>query len=79
MKRIQFDQKTKMESSKQNQMMMFFFVVAVTALTTHTQANIGEYDEVWKERAAAAQKAARNAYNPNPENVTNHFNENVHQ
>ncbi|XP_019166912.1 PREDICTED: pectate lyase-like [Ipomoea nil] len=65
-----------MEGNKQKHQMMFLLVVAITALTT--QANIGHFDEVWQERAAAAQKAARNAYNPNPHNVTNHLNENVH-
>ncbi|XP_031092870.1 pectate lyase-like [Ipomoea triloba] len=67
-----------MEWNKKNHemMLLLLLVVAFTALTA--KANIGHYDEVWQQRAAEAQKAAHYAYHPNPENVTNHFNENVH-
>ncbi|CDP14850.1 unnamed protein product [Coffea canephora] len=52
---------------------------ALIALVYTIEAHIAEFDEVWQKRAEEAKKAARQAYHPNPENVTSHFNEEVHR
>ncbi|XP_057953943.1 pectate lyase [Malania oleifera] len=57
--------------------LIFFFSLAV--LVPILQADIGELDEVWQQRAEAAKQAALNAYHPNPEQVTRQFNSYVHE
>lgn len=42
-------------------------------------ANIANFDEVWQKRAEEAKKAAYEAYQPHPEEVTNNFNQQVHR
>ncbi|XP_034706232.1 pectate lyase-like [Vitis riparia] len=56
-------------------LLLSFFAFAV--LAPSIRAHIGEFDEVWQKRAEEAQKAALEAYQPNPEEVTNQFNKNV--
>ncbi|KAF8390257.1 hypothetical protein HHK36_024782 [Tetracentron sinense] len=43
------------------------------------RAHIGDFDEVWQQRAEEAKKAAIDAYHPNPEEVTDHFNTHVNK
>lgn len=57
--------------------LMFFFAFAV--LTPTSKTNIADFDEFWQKRAQVAEKAARDAYQPNPEEVTAHFNMEVHK
>jgi pectate lyase len=61
-----------METSKFNQFFFFFFAFAMMISTL--RAHIGEFDEVWQQRAKEAEKAALEAYHPDPENVTRQFN-----
>ncbi|KAK9114132.1 hypothetical protein Syun_020929 [Stephania yunnanensis] len=52
------------------------FVLAV--LAPALDANIAEFDDVWKKRANEAWKAAQEAYHPDPEQVNSHLNHHVH-
>ncbi|KAK4788311.1 hypothetical protein SAY86_019630 [Trapa natans] len=51
------------------------FVLVVPAIRAH----IGEMDEYWQRRAQLAEKATLKAYHPNPHEVTNELNLNVHK
>lgn len=42
-------------------------------------AHIADFDEVWQRREEEAKKAAVKAYQQNPEEVTDHFNDQVHK
>lgn len=64
-----------MEAVKPRLLLLFAFVVLIPTL----KANIAEYDEVWQKRAEDAKEAAREAYQPNPEEVTHDFNKQVHK
>ncbi|XVF11976.1 hypothetical protein REPUB_Repub08aG0075100 [Reevesia pubescens] len=44
------------------------------AMSGIVKANIGEFDEVWQQRAEEAKKGALMAYEPNPDNVTSTLN-----
>lgn len=55
-----------------------FFVILCT-LFFSIEANIGEFDEVWRTRATQANKNAKESYNPNPEKVAANFNKHVHR
>lgn len=55
----------------------FFFSLLFLASAAFTSAHIADYDEYWQKKAALARSHANNAYNPNPESVTQHFNEAV--
>ncbi|XWS48064.1 hypothetical protein CRYUN_Cryun13aG0040300 [Craigia yunnanensis] len=48
--------------------------VVLVAISPIVKANIGEFDEVWQNRAEEAKKGAQRAYEPNPANVTNDLN-----
>ncbi|KAL5725015.1 pectate lyase [Ranunculus cassubicifolius] len=52
--------------------LIIFFSLAILAQLVI--ANIGEYDEVWKKRAEEAKKNAMEAYQPNPDEITEHLN-----
>ncbi|GAB2289604.1 hypothetical protein Dimus_023913 [Dionaea muscipula] len=53
-------------------------VICVSSIIpSHTRAQIADFDGVWKQRAEEAMKHAKEAYNPYPHDVTNHFNHNV--
>ncbi|KAM1112159.1 hypothetical protein PS2_044633 [Malus domestica] len=54
-------------------------VPSLKAETANDTLNIANFDAVWQERAMKAQKAALKAYQPNPEQVTEDFNESVEQ
>ncbi|KAK9707287.1 hypothetical protein RND81_07G186800 [Saponaria officinalis] len=51
------------------------FLTLIVGLNAH----IGEYDEYWQQREVEAEKALHAAYHPQPYNVTNHFNQQVHK
>lgn len=53
---------------------LFLFFMGVP----HLRANILDFDEVWKEREIAAREVSNEAYHPNPFEVTNHLNAQVH-
>lgn len=42
------------------------------------EANIGEFDEYLREKAKQARRAALEAFEPNPLNVTSEINKHVH-
>ncbi|GAB2289606.1 hypothetical protein Dimus_023915 [Dionaea muscipula] len=53
-------------------------VICVSSIIpSHTRAQIADFDGVWKQRAEEAMKHAKEAYNPYPHDVINHFNHNV--
>ncbi|XP_011013803.1 PREDICTED: pectate lyase-like [Populus euphratica] len=47
--------------------------------TSTLKAGIANFDEYWKKRAEEAKEASREAYEPNPEKVAKHFNDEVHK
>ncbi|KAK8602755.1 hypothetical protein V6N13_084958 [Hibiscus sabdariffa] len=55
------------------------FLFSVFTLIPKLWANIGEFDDFWKQREEEAWKIALAAYEPNPENVTNHLNLHVNK
>lgn len=55
------------------------FFVSLAVLVPSLQANIGEFDEFWQQREAEAKKAALEAYQPNPELITEQFNSKVNE
>ncbi|KAK6787684.1 hypothetical protein RDI58_016209 [Solanum bulbocastanum] len=55
-----------------------FFVILCT-LVFSIEANIGEFDEVWRTRATQANKNAKESYNPHPEKVAANLNKHVHR
>lgn len=50
------------------------FFISFVVLIPSRLANIAEFDESWQQRAEEAQKAALEAYDPNPEEVTDNLN-----
>ncbi|PIA62529.1 hypothetical protein AQUCO_00200501v1 [Aquilegia coerulea] len=52
--------------------------VVFLAFATLALAHIGEFDEYWQKREAEARRVALESYHPEPEEVTNHFNQHVH-
>lgn len=58
---------------------LFSFFVSFAVLVPTLHANIAEFDGYWKQRANQAQKAAQEAYQPEPFNVTNQFNSHVNE
>ncbi|KAK9669291.1 hypothetical protein RND81_13G121800 [Saponaria officinalis] len=68
----------KMTSINGIKLRLLFLFIFVSNIPLR-RANIGDFDAHWQRRQDAAKKAAGNAYNPNPHNVTNHFNKQVHK
>nr|XP_009381244.2 PREDICTED: pectate lyase-like [Musa acuminata subsp. malaccensis] len=62
-----------MESSPR----FFFFSLLFMAAAAFCNAHIAEFDEYWQKKEAMARANVQNAYNPNPESVTKHFNDAV--
>ena len=62
-----------MEAVKLRNLFLVFVVLTVSTATAHIP------DEVWQNRAEEAKTAARQAYQPDPEKVINHFNKHVHK
>lgn len=48
---------------------LFFFLSLVAAIPV-LQANIGEFDAYWQQKAKEAEKTAYKAYNSRPEEIT---------
>ncbi|KAL3528334.1 hypothetical protein ACH5RR_007656 [Cinchona calisaya] len=63
-----------MEANKSS---LILFVLVALVLTI--EAQFADFDDYWQKRSEAAKEAAHQAYHPNPENVTSHFNEKVHR
>lgn len=57
----------------------FVLALSLAVLVPSLDAHIREFDEYWQKRAEEAQKDALEAYQPDPENVTAHFNSRVLQ
>ncbi|KAF6159948.1 hypothetical protein GIB67_033032 [Kingdonia uniflora] len=55
--------------------LLFFLVFFSFGLVI--QAHIGDFDDVWKQRAEEASKVAQEAFHPDPEEVTEHLNHHV--
>ncbi|GMI87354.1 hypothetical protein like AT1G14420 [Hibiscus trionum] len=54
-------------------LLCFSFAVIIPRLRAH----IADYDDYWRERELQAKENLEKEYNPNPEEVTKHFNEHV--
>lgn len=54
-------------------------LLTLSLLATTAFADIGDFDDYWKARAAAAEKAAADAYDPDPETVANSVNAEIAQ
>lgn len=67
---------TAMESIKLRLLLLCAFVAM---FPTIMRAHIADFDEVWHERAEEARKAALKAYQPNTQEVLDHFNDHVHK
>ena len=65
-----------MESIKPS-VSLFFFFFSFVLIVPAFRAHIAEFDEVWQKRAEEARKSALETYHPNPEEVTDHFNDHV--
>ncbi|XP_012457610.1 pectate lyase [Gossypium raimondii] len=57
----------------------FALFFSFAALIPGLWANIAEFDDFWKQREEEAWNITLATYEPNPENVTNHFNYNVNK
>ncbi|RRT39570.1 hypothetical protein B296_00046662, partial [Ensete ventricosum] len=55
----------------------FFFSLIFLAFAALSNAHIGDFDEYWQQKAETARAAAQGSYNPDPESVTQSFNEAV--
>lgn len=58
---------------------MHRLLLTLSLLATTAFADIGNFDDYWKARAVDAEQAAADAFEPNPETVTNSFNAEVGQ
>ncbi|KAF4376650.1 hypothetical protein CsatB_021650 [Cannabis sativa] len=57
----------------------FIFLISFLVLIPTLLAHIGGYDEEWQKRAEESKKAALEAYEPNPEQVTENLNYEVNK
>lgn len=57
----------------------FILFVVVGWILPVLNANIGEWDEVWRRRAEDAWNRTLQAYHPNPQNVVDHLNVHVNR
>ncbi|CAL9182075.1 unnamed protein product [Musa hybrid cultivar] len=55
----------------------FLFYLLFLASAAFSNAHIGDFDEYWQKKADAARDRAQGSYNPDPESVTQSFNEAV--
>jgi len=51
-----------------------FVALSLTVVVPSVQAHIAEYDEYWTQRQTNALRETLESYDPNPDNVTDHFN-----
>lgn len=58
-------------------LLMVVVMVLVVVVFPTVGANIAEFDEYWKEREKQAKSSAIAAFQPNPEDVSNEFNNKV--
>lgn len=65
-----------METTTLNWFALFF---TFAALLPTLMANIADFDEVWQKRAEEAREAALKAYIPDPSEVTDTLNREVHR
>ncbi|PKA46817.1 Pectate lyase [Apostasia shenzhenica] len=68
-----------MEAVQRRQSLLVFFSVMFLAGAAAVRAHIGDFDEHWERRAAAAQAKARESYDPDPFAATDDFNMAVHK
>ncbi|KAK8568757.1 hypothetical protein V6N13_106647 [Hibiscus sabdariffa] len=66
-----------MAISKNQSFSLFLFCLFFVVKIPRLQAHIAEYDDYWRERELQAKENLEKAYNPNPEDVTKHFNDHV--
>lgn len=57
--------------------LFFSFVLAIALALPKTQANIADFDEYLQKKAAESYEESLNAFNPNPEELTDEFNQQV--
>ena len=62
-----------------NKLRLLFFCVFFLDVFPTLKANIAQFDQVWQKRSLDAKKAARQAFKPNPEEVTTDFNKHVNK
>lgn len=55
----------------------FLFYLLFLASAAFSNAHIGDFDEYWQKKAETARDRAQGSYNPDPESVTQSFNEAV--
>ncbi|XP_021734081.1 pectate lyase-like isoform X1 [Chenopodium quinoa] len=60
-------------------MCMFLFIFVSIILPLHVQANIGDFDDHWKNREQQAKMNAAKAYDPNPQEACHTLNKQVHE
>ncbi|KAK4789674.1 hypothetical protein SAY86_016978 [Trapa natans] len=58
---------------------LILFSVFFALIIMGSMAHVAVFDEYWQKRAEEAKKTVREAYHPNPEEVTNHLNIHVHE
>ena len=61
--------------NKSFSLILYFLCLGV--IIPSLEAHIAEYDDYWRERELQAKENLEKAYNPNPEEVTQHFNDHV--
>lgn len=66
-----------MAGNKLNPLLVLF--VGVACISTVVNAHIGEWDEVWRRRAAESWNRTLAAYEPNPEHIVDHLNGHVNR
>ncbi|KAG4128636.1 hypothetical protein ERO13_D09G032366v2, partial [Gossypium hirsutum] len=64
-----------MEVTKLRLVLLFYFAMLISRLWE----NVTKFDDFWKQREKEARKLALKAYEPSPENITNHLNYNVNK
>ena len=57
---------------------LMVLLLSMAVLMPTLRAGIAEYDDFLLKKAVAAEQVAHEAYNPDPMNVTNHLNLQVH-
>ncbi|GAB4839956.1 hypothetical protein Ancab_020666 [Ancistrocladus abbreviatus] len=55
------------------------FLVSFALIIPNLNAHIAEFDEQWQKRELEARRKIQEAYRPDPYNVTNHLNHQVHE
>lgn len=66
-------------ASRERSYALVLLFTSFALIVSGLRAHIADFDEYWQSRAMEAEKATREAYHPNPEEVTNHLNIHVHK